>query len=193
MELDHAAALMQRITLPHERPEGRPGAGCGCCSIALRLLHSLGRQVHSHEGLRCFPLADGTQGLARGQPLIYALDVESVLAGQHAQLVAVPGAAGSWWACVSFWVRIGLWNSSSRLQVRSKHGKYSVQRAGCQLNVYMPTSGQEYMAERTDLNRGHARGRADSIRRKSLKSQRPRLHYKEQANSLNQGQWPHAS
>ena len=42
------------------------------------------------EGLQRVPLADGAQRLARGQPLVDALQVEAVLAGQHAQLLAVP-------------------------------------------------------------------------------------------------------
>ena len=51
--------------------------------------------VHDHEGRQRVPLADGAQRLAAAQPLVYALHVVPVLAGQHPQLVAVPACRSS--------------------------------------------------------------------------------------------------
>ena len=42
------------------------------------------------KGLQGIPLADGAQRLAAGQPLVYALQVKPVLAGQHPQLLPFP-------------------------------------------------------------------------------------------------------
>ena len=81
-------------------PECREGTATARPPGRRRWMQALGRAaiviprlLHSHEGQGRVPLADGAQRLARRQPLVDALYVEAVLAGQHPELVPVPGQA----------------------------------------------------------------------------------------------------
>ena len=83
---------------------GWSGAWAGAFLRACRLRGSLvcSRLLHDYQGGQRIPLAQGAQGLARAQPLVDALHVEAVLAGQHPQLVPIP-ARSALISCGAAW------------------------------------------------------------------------------------------
>ena len=74
-----------RSPLPGGEEEGSGGGGRLSGSLLLV-------SVEGREGLQGVPLANGAQWLAGRQPLVDALQMEAMLAGQHSQLLPIPAA-----------------------------------------------------------------------------------------------------
>lgn len=83
----------QSVTVTPPGGEQEGGSGGRRLSSSLLLVSIEGR-----EGLQGVPLANGAQRLAGRQPLVDALQMEAVLAGQHSQLLPIPAA----WHASSF-------------------------------------------------------------------------------------------
>ena len=84
-------------TTPEAEEVAQAGSACAGRlqgSQGLSRLVSRGLRDDHHRG-QGVPLADGAQGLALTQPLVDALHMEAVLAGQYPQLVAIPALHGA--------------------------------------------------------------------------------------------------